>query len=421
MGGIEADKYIEAMKEEITNLKRMNTWILVDREPHMKVLKGTWAFKLKRTPDGVAYRHRSRFCVRGDQQEYGVNYFETFAPVVQWSTIRLLLILILTNRWKTRVIDYTNAFPQANIDTDIFAETPALFGSKSGEDKVLIVVPTTSLVEQMYKDFENYGTVGASIYNDHQSKLELDNINLLYVALTRAVEQLYVVGNASVSKKGDENLKTYSGLLINYLRTIGHWEASKLEYEFGVFEKIDSLEPPKYPTEIQTDFISTPKAQLNVSMATNAGYLWDTSQKEAIEKGNLIHLLLSKVYTKSDIEITFNHFINTGVISKEQGKALRQTVEDIVSHPKLSIYYSSEVTVFNEREIMTESGKIIIPDRLVVFKDQTAVIIDYKTGDFYNKHKLQLIDYAEIIEQMGYKVSKKLLVYTEISLQIHDF
>ena len=70
---------------------------------------------------------------------------------------------------------------------------------------------------------------------------------------------------------------------------------------------------------------------------------------------------------------------------------------------------------------MTESGKIIIPDRLVVFKDQTAVIIDYKTGDFYNKHKLQLIDYAEIIEQMGYKVSKKLLVYTEISLQIHDF
>jgi ATP-dependent exoDNAse (exonuclease V) beta subunit len=271
------------------------------------------------------------------------------------------------------------------------------------------------------KDFENYGTVGASIYNDHQSKLELDNINLLYVALTRAVEQLYVVGNASVSKKGDENLKTYSGLLINYLRTIGHWEASKLEYEFGVFEKIDSLEPPKYPTEIQTDFISTPKAQLNVSMATNAGYLWDTSQKEAIEKGNLIHLLLSKVYTKSDIEITFNHFINTGVISKEQGKALRQTVEDIVSHPKLSIYYSSEVTVFNEREIMTESGKIIIPDRLVVFKDQTAVIIDYKTGDFYNKHKLQLIDYAEIIEQMGYKVSKKLLVYTEISLQIHDF
>ena len=97
MSGLEADKYIEAMEEEIMNLKQMNTWILVDREPHMKVLKGTWAFKLKRNPDGVAYRHRSRFCVQEDQQEYGVNYFETFATVVQWSIIWLLLILILTN------------------------------------------------------------------------------------------------------------------------------------------------------------------------------------------------------------------------------------------------------------------------------------------------------------------------------------
>ena len=101
---LEADKYIEAVKEEIANLERMNTWTLVDRHPRMKVLKGTWAFKLKRAPDGVAYRHRSRFCVRGDQQEYGVNYFETFEPVVQWNTIRLLLILILTNHWSTRVI-----------------------------------------------------------------------------------------------------------------------------------------------------------------------------------------------------------------------------------------------------------------------------------------------------------------------------
>ena len=50
--GLEADKYIDAMKEEISNLKRMKTWVLVDREPRMKVLKGTWAFKLKRTPDG---------------------------------------------------------------------------------------------------------------------------------------------------------------------------------------------------------------------------------------------------------------------------------------------------------------------------------------------------------------------------------
>ena len=56
------------------------------------------------------------------------------------------------------------------------------------------------------KDFEAFGTEGASIYKDHQSKLELDNINLLYVALTRAVEQLYVVGNASVLFKSCQDV-----------------------------------------------------------------------------------------------------------------------------------------------------------------------------------------------------------------------
>ena len=60
----------------------MKTWDLVDREPIMKVLKGTWAFRLKRTLDSVAYWYRSWFCVRGDQQEYGINYFETFAAVI---------------------------------------------------------------------------------------------------------------------------------------------------------------------------------------------------------------------------------------------------------------------------------------------------------------------------------------------------
>ena len=137
MSGEDADKYIEAMKEEIANLQRINTWELVDRTAQMKVLKGTWAFRLKRTPDGVAYRYRSWFCVRGDQQEYGINYFETFAPVIQWSTIWLVLIFILTQDWVTRIIDYTNAFPQTKIDTYIYVKMPAMFGNKLKSDKVL--------------------------------------------------------------------------------------------------------------------------------------------------------------------------------------------------------------------------------------------------------------------------------------------
>jgi CRISPR/Cas system-associated exonuclease Cas4 (RecB family) len=65
--------------------------------------------------------------------------------------------------------------------------------------------------------------------------------------------------------------------------------------------------------------------------------------------------------------------------------------------------------------------KIIIPDRLVVFKDSTAVVIDYKTGDLYEKHETQLEKYSKIIEEMGYTVTKKILVYINPKLRIKVF
>ena len=278
--------------------------------------------------------------------------------------------------------------------------------------------PFTHFLLNYNKDFEGFGVEGAAIFKDHQSKLELDNINLLYVALTRAVEQLHIVGNAAVSKNGTENLKTYSGLLINYLKSSGRWKDGTLEYPFGKLQNIAPPKPSKYPTVYQRKFISTPKEHLNVSMATNAGYLWDTAQKEALERGNLIHLVLSKIYTKEDIEMTLTDFFNAGVISSVQSKALLSALDAIVNHPLLVPYFSSEVEVYNEKEIMDSSGNIIIPDRLVVFKDSTAVIIDYKTGTPYQKHETQLEKYSKIIEEMGYKVTKKILVYINASLQV---
>ena len=100
---------------------------------------------------------------------------------------------------------------------------------------------------------------------------------------------------------------------------------------------------------------------------------------------------------------------------------LLKALNTIVSHPQLAAYFSSDVEVYNEREIMTSCGKIIIPDRLVVFKDFTAVILDYKTGDSNEKHETQLENYSKIIEEMGYKVTKKILVYINPNLRIKAF
>jgi hypothetical protein len=63
----------------------------------------------------LSYRFQARVCAQGDLQKEGIDFFETYAPVVLLSTIRLLLLTVLTEGWSTRQVDYTNAFAQANL------------------------------------------------------------------------------------------------------------------------------------------------------------------------------------------------------------------------------------------------------------------------------------------------------------------
>jgi hypothetical protein len=75
--------------------------------------------------------------VHSDLQIAGVDFFETNAPVVQWSTIRLILSTVLTGGWKTQQVDRTNAFLQAKVHEEIYVEYTKLFESKTDEDCVL--------------------------------------------------------------------------------------------------------------------------------------------------------------------------------------------------------------------------------------------------------------------------------------------
>jgi hypothetical protein len=153
MTGSDASEYIKAMQLEIHTLVQQQTWEAVPRPKDKNVLKGTWAFKLKCPPNGTPYRHKARFCARGDLQKEGVDFFETYAPVVQWSTICLLLLTVLTKGWTTQQVNYTNAFAQAEIKEEIYVEYPRLFGSKSGPGKDLCLLKSLYGLHQAPRTF----------------------------------------------------------------------------------------------------------------------------------------------------------------------------------------------------------------------------------------------------------------------------
>ena len=147
----ERDLWFDSMDEELKALFDSGACQFIDRAEvqRMKkeIVKTTWAYRIKRQPCGTAYQRKSRLCVRGDLQrdkdKYGLN--ETFAPVVEWMTVRLLFTLGLVEGWTTASIDFKNAFTQAKLPEPIYLELPPGLEQANPEYKNKLIKVKTSL------------------------------------------------------------------------------------------------------------------------------------------------------------------------------------------------------------------------------------------------------------------------------------
>jgi len=267
------------------------------------------------------------------------------------------------------------------------------------------------------KELGQVNARGLQIYEQRREELELDNFNLLYVALTRAVEQLYVITEKRISAKGVENTNYYSGVFINYLIHQNLWKEDCLHYSFGDKNRVSHLAQKESVAETHQKFISTSWQEHNVVLLASASKLWNTAQGEAIDYGNLFHEILSKIFTKNDVAPILNQYHQQGFIDDEQKKYMFQRINEIVTHPELRSFYAKDVIIYNEREIVDVDNQIVIPDRLV-FKDDKVTIIDYKTGVASNNHKQQLLKYAQVLQSMNFTVHYKLLVYINDNIEV---
>jgi hypothetical protein len=96
--------------ESVTIMIDYACWDYVKRMPDMNILPSTWAFKIKWYPDRHVKKFKACFCARGDRQKEGIDYFETWAPVVQWSTVRIVMILAIKLKLISVQCDITTAF-----------------------------------------------------------------------------------------------------------------------------------------------------------------------------------------------------------------------------------------------------------------------------------------------------------------------
>jgi len=109
---------------EFTALLQNNTWDLVPGKSNINLVGNKWVYRIKTHANGTVERYKVRLVAKGYHQQHGVDFLETFSPVIKQGTIQLVLSIALSQRWCIRQLDIQNAFLHGLLDEEVYMCQP---------------------------------------------------------------------------------------------------------------------------------------------------------------------------------------------------------------------------------------------------------------------------------------------------------
>ncbi len=266
------------------------------------------------------------------------------------------------------------------------------------------------------KEMMLYSAEASEKYSEDQHKLELDAFNILYVALTRAIDALFIISVEDLDSKGNHKTSLYSGLFIEFLTEIGKWTPGQDSYSFGTLPASNGKKELRSARET-LDFLFTRKDETISRMIVRSGIEWDNERARAQERGTVFHHIMSKIRSEEDLERAVEESAKAGMISQHERIQITDSIRSLVNHHLLSNYFKPGLDIRNEEDIITKNGLFLRPDRLVI-NQGLITVIDYKTGMPSQAHKEQIELYSGALREMGYQVENKILVYINEDINV---
>lgn len=251
----------------------------------------------------------------------------------------------------------------------------------------------------------------AELYAEEKNKSLLDNVNILYVALTRPEERLYIL-SSSPGKQPDK-VNCVNDMFGYYLKQSGMWSESQATYEFGSLVKHINNHKKKNSELFVPGTLHSNSWRDKIRIKTSSSSIWKTEDTEIKKsKGLLLHNILSKIKTANNIDEVLKTFYNEGIIDKNEFSEFSKSITRLLNIKEINPFFKEGLNVKTEAELILPDGSLFRPDRVVLYEDK-AVVIDFKTGKPSEKHRDQLNKYGEILTGMGQAKTEKYLVYLE--------
>ena len=245
----------------------------------------------------------------------------------------------------------------------------------------------------------------------------IDNVNLLYVALTRAIEALYIylprkssknkIGKLMLDALNDETLP------LRHSTT----SAGDDRYESGEQSSPIASKGEQKNLTIKLEDYPTSVADLRLRLPSQRYFEGQQSvELSPRDFGILMHRVFAEAENREEIEVAIKRMQSDGIISQSEAEHLQSAIATALSDPKTKSWFDGSWSqIRNESEIiLPNSSSTRRPDRVMI-KGDRAVVVDYKFGESdKTKHRQQIADYMQILQQMGYKPVEGYLWYVKL-------
>jgi ATP-dependent helicase/nuclease subunit A len=270
-------------------------------------------------------------------------------------------------------------------------------------------------------------TIFRNEYLLEKFRIHVDNLNLLYVALTRSQDSLFVM--APFQPEKNERLTRVSDLLgIALTQEVagnelsGNFDRKSLAWITGAVGDRSQMQTMHPVSEFIKETVTLSGSKTRLRTRWHGTDFLEGSKEQGINSGKFIHEILQSIDNLNELEEAIQRAVREGKLNNRESSEISKEIMEFLGLEQVKGWFSGEWKVLKERDIITAEGQLRRPDRIMM-KGSEVVIIDYKTGRSKLKvHERQMKDYIGLVRKMGYKDVKGWLCYIRLKeiIQIQD-